>query len=495
MGVMNDHGRAFLCGRRAGCPDDCFPGLNMKRLAVSVVALFSVSAHAAIGAAGPSSTKSGTSVVLNYNSTGQPIDSVSRSIAAGTLLGELLVKDSIKVAGPAGDLAVTTQRVTTAAEVAGSIARGFVKGAGVVGIGVMAYDLVTAVRGRMNGSVAEADVGKSPTDVSQQRWCVYGKNDSSGNPLYCDTSAGGAVQKYENYVRAWEISTNNRLQCGSDVNGNPVYGSVSVVLKSVHSSGTAYYYDEHQVCSGPSRYFDVYSTFATVNKLADQVVKQCEGGASVGADGKCPTGIYTPVTATQLQDMIKSAVTQAVAKDHSLSPAADIKETGSMSVTGSPSTQTGKPTTKTTTSPTGSTTETTTPTYNISYGPTISWTTTNTTVTNVTQGGTTTTTTTTETKPTEEATDGMCKLYPDSLACQKVGDPPKDEIPKTDRTVSVAQESVSLPEGCPADIPLPGGKVLSYASACDAAQKIRPVVIAAGVLSALLIAVAALRSS
>lgn len=445
----------------------------MKRLAVSAVALFSVSAHAAIGAAGPSSTKSGTSVVVNYNSTGQPIDSVSRSIAAGTLLGELLIKDQMKVAGPAGDLAVTTQRLTTAAEVAGSIARGFVKGAGVIGIGVMAYDLVTSVRARMNGAVAEADAGTAPSDKSTPNFCIYGYSVPSP---YCGATHGAVANKWytDNYA-------STQPDCSPGVKG-------TYTLAYDKNISTYYYYNVINSCTGSKSQI-------TVQQTANIIVKECNNGASIGADGKCPTGIYAPVTATQLQDMIKSAVTQAIAKDHSLSPAADIKETGSMSVTGSPSTQTGKPTTKTNTSPTGSTTETTTPTYNISYGPTISWTTTNTTITNVTQGGTTTTTTTTETKPTEEATDGMCKLYPDSLACQKVGDPPKDEIPKTDRTVSVAQESVSLPEGCPADIPLPGGKVLSYASACDAAQKIRPVVIAAGVLSALLIAVAALRSS
>lgn len=482
---MNDCGRAFLRGRRAGCPDDRFPGLSMKSF-VFAVALFSVSAHAAIGAAGPSSTKSGTSVVVNYNPAGQPIDSVSRSIAAGTLLGELLVKDQMKVAGPAGDLAVTTQRVTTAAEVAGSIARGFVKGSGVIGIGVMAYDLVTAFRGRMNGSAAELDAGKAPVDKVVENWCVSGHNDAQGNPKYCSTSAPAAWQLY------WS-STTHTVVCGYDSSGNEVQGSITPVLASIHSSGEAYYYDERWVCNGPSRFFDSSYFAGSVLKKANVTQKTCSDGGSTGADGKCPTGIYTPVTASQLQDMIKGAVTQAIAKDHSLSPSADIKETGSMSVTGSPSTQTGKPTTKTTTSPTGSTTETATPTYNISYGPTISWTTTNTTVTNVTQGGTTTTTTTTETRPTEEATDGMCKLYPDSLACQKVGDPPKDEIPKTTQTVTVSPEAVNLPEGCPADISLPGGNVLSYATACDAAQKIRPVVIAAGVLAGLLIAVAALR--
>lgn len=464
----------------------------MKKIALACLALFSVSAQAAINNSTPTGVRSGSSITINYASNGTPLVSSARTVTTGANSGEMLIRDMLNLSGPAGNLPVTAQRVTTAAEVAGSIARGFVKGAGVIGIGVMAYDLVTAVRGRMNGSVAEADVGKSPTDVSQQRWCVYGKNDSSGNPLYCDTSAGGAVQKYENYVRAWEISTNNRLQCGSDVNGRPVYGSVSVVLKSVHSSGTAYYYDEHQVCSGPSRYFDIYSTFATVNKLSDQVVKQCEGGASVGADGKCPTGIYTPVTAPQLQEMIKTAVTTAIAKEHSLSPAADITETGTRTLTG-PATQTGAATTTTTTTATGSSTQTSTPTYNYTYGgDTITYNTTNTTVNNVTSNGVTTTTTTTETKPAEP-TEGMCKLYPDSLACQKVGDPPKDEIPKATQTVTVSPEAVNLPEGCPADIPLPGGKVLSYATACDAAQKIRPVVIAAGVLAGLLIAVAALR--
>lgn len=457
----------------------------MKKIALACLALFSVSAQAAINNSTPTGVRSGSSITINYASNGTPLVSSARTVTTGANSGEMLIRDMLNLSGPAGNLPVTAQRVTTAAEVAGSIARGFVKGAGILGIGVMAYDLVTAVRGRMNGSAAEVDVGKAPVDKVVENWCVIGYSDAQGNPKYCATSAPAAWELY------WS-STTHTVGCGYDSTGKEVQGSITPVLGSIHSSGEAYYYNERWVCNGPSRFFDSTYSAGIVQKKANVTQKTCPDGGSTGADGKCPTGIYTPVTAPQLQEMIKTAVTTAIAKEHSLSPAADITETGTRTLTG-PATQTGAATTTTTTTATGSSTQTSTPTYNYTYGgDTITYNTTNTTVNNVTNNGVTTTTTTTETKPAEP-TEGMCKLYPDSLACQKVGDPPRDEIPKTTQTVTVSPEAVNLPEGCPADIPLPGGKVLSYATACDAAQKIRPVVIAAGVLAGLLIAVAALR--
>lgn len=427
---------------------------SVLRCGIVFGALYSVQvAHAAITQAGPTATRSGNSFVVSYASNGTPIASASRSVSAGATSGEMLIRDMLNVSGPAGNLPVTVQRATTAAEVAGSIARGFVKGLGVVGVGVLAYDLITGIRGRLNGSVAEIDLGTAASTVTKERWCVYGKNDSAGNPLYCSTSAGGAVQLYESAVRAWEVSTNNRLQCGSDVNGNPVYGTVSVVLKSVHSSGAAYYYDERRVCSGPSRYFDVYSTFATVNRLADRVVKECADGASVGADGKCPTGVYSPVTATQLQDLIKSAVTTAIAEQHLGSPGASAVETAPMKVTG-PATQVGTATTATTTANGQTTTQTTTPTYQYSYaGDTINYNTVNNTTTTVVNNSTgTTQSASTETKP-ETKVPGLCDLFPSISACQKL-DTPEDSsaIPPQPWTPSITPHVFSSSATCPAPI-------------------------------------------
>lgn len=105
------------------------------------------------------------------------------------------------------------------------------------------------------------------------------------------------------------------------------------------------------------------------------------------------------------------------------------------SLTG-PASQTGTPTSSTTTGPTGTVQTTTTPTYNYTYqGDTITYNTTNTTVTNTTNtSGQTTTTTTTETKPQDKS--DLCAQYPDIAACAKLGTPTDAEpIPK--RTINV----------------------------------------------------------
>lgn len=505
---MNDYGRAFLCGRRAGCPDDCFPGLNMKRLAFFAVALFSVSAHAAISPAGPAvEVLPGNGYRILQGASLNATAPLSRSIV-GSSAG-VTVTDTINVAGKAGNMAVQVGRLASHEVLGAALARSLPLVSTAVAVVSLLNDL--RVKDGMR------DPGQSSILITDDNWCVYGKNDSSGNPLYCGTSAQQAETKYEDWWKSYKTSTQGSYNptCGY-TNGQPVYGTWSVVSDGVSSDGTAYYYKERRVCNGPTSYYDSLGSWSIVTKRASKTRNGCpkiidsltgqlyEPGLS--GDGKCLTGRYTNPVAesdiiegtarlvstssgqTSLSDIAKALL--AAGLTIGTNPA----DTPVKSLTG-PASQTGTPTSSTTTGPTGTVQTTTTPTYNYTYqGDTITYNITNTTTTTTTNtSGQTTTTTTTETRPTEEPADGMCKLYPDSLACQKVGDPPNDEIPKTDRTVSVAQESVSLPEGCPADIPLPGGNVLSYASACDAAQKIRPVVIAAGVLSALLIAVAALR--
>lgn len=104
-------------------------------------------------------------------------------------------------------------------------------------------------------------------------------------------------------------------------------------------------------------------------------------------------------------------------------------------------------------------------------------------------------TTNDQTKPdtTETKDPGLCDMYPNILACQKLGDVPNDQVPKKTVNVDYSPESVDLPVGCPADLQLPHGQVLSYASSCQAATSARPFVIALASLSALLLVVAVVR--
>lgn len=416
--------------------------------------LYSVQiAHAAISQAGPTATRSGTSFVVSYASNGTPIASASRSVSAGATSGEMLIRDMLTVSGPAGNLPVTVQRVTTAAEVAGSIARGFVKGLGVVGVGVLAYDLITGIRGRLNGSVAEVDSGSAPASTIVDKWCVTGILDSSGNYKHCASSAAAAAQKAYDYDYLARTQSNDQPICGYS-NGVGVPAAQRLSLDDVHSSGEMYYYSRRVTCSGPTQYFtdQVYGYYNS-KKIGTESVLSCPGGGQVGADGKCATGVYAPVTVTQLQNLIKSAVTTAVADQHLKSPAASAVETAPMTVTG-PATQVGTATTTTTNANGQTTTQTTTPTYQYSYaGDTINYNTVNNTTTTVVNNSTGTgQSTSTETKP-ETKVPGLCDLFPAISACQKL-DTPEDSssIPPQPWTPSITPHVFSSSATCPAPI-------------------------------------------
>lgn len=427
---------------------------SVLRCGIVFGALYSVQvAHAAITQAGPTATRSGNSFVVSYASNGTPIASASRSVSAGATSGEMLIRDMLTVSGPAGNLPVTVQRATTAAEVAGSIARGFVKGLGVVGVGVLAYDLITGIRGRLNGSVAEVDSGSAPASTIVDKWCVTGILDSSGNYKHCASSAAAAAQKAYDYDYSARTQSNNQPICGY-LDGVGVLAVQRLSLDDVHSSGEMYYYSRRVTCSGPTQYFtnQVYGYYNS-KKIGTESVLSCPGGGQVGADGKCATGVYSPVTVTQLQDLIKSAVTTAIAEQHLKSPGASAVETAPMTVTG-PATQVGTATTTTTNANGQTTTQTTTPTYQYSYaGDTINYNTVNNATTTVVNNSTgITQSTSTETKP-ETKVPGLCDLFPSISACQKL-DTPEDSsaIPPQPWTPSITPHVFSSSATCPAPI-------------------------------------------
>jgi len=201
-------------------------------------------------------------------------------------------------------------------------------------------------------------------------------------------------------------------------------------------------------------------------------------GAPAMPDGKCPTarGLWAPVSngdaASRLESFDPPAVAElpAIAED-ALSRGQSIP--GVQGATGvGPSSVPGTPTTTTTTNPDGSTTTVTkTPTTNYTYnGDTVNYTTTIVTVTN--NGGSTTTTV----EGTTPEESDQCKLYPDSLACAKLGDPSGADPVATVRSVPWEVEDLGLGAGCPAPVTWEVfGLTLTwgYQPVCDVAPLIR----------------------
>ncbi len=134
----------------------------------------------------------------------------------------------------------------------------------------------------------------------------------------------------------------------------------------------------------------------------------------------------------------------------------------SISVSG-PQSQTSDPSVSTKTGPAGTVTTTTTNNYQYNYaGDTINYTVNQTTVTQPTAPDGTTETTTETSDKTPEKTN--CELYPKSIGCMELGEAEEGEIPEREEELELSPEDVALPSGCPADLSLPGGRVVSYAS-------------------------------
>lgn len=180
---------------------------------------------------------------------------------------------------------------------------------------------------------------------------------------------------------------------------------------------------------------------------------------------------YAPPAESRLPDIARDAIERGVG----------IQGTP-QSVSG-PSSQQGTPQVTTTTNPDGTTrTETKTPTYNYTYSPT----TVNYTVTNVTTvnnaGDITTTVETVEPEPSEE-----CKLNPQAIQCQELGEGTAEPLQR--ESIPVAPESVPFVSaaGCPT---FPGFSIYGKAYTidttgfCDVAQQLRVIFLALGAASA-----------
>lgn len=386
----------------------------------------------------------------------------------------------ITLAGKAGPLPVNVTRVIPWGLLGNAIARSLP----IVGAISAVNDLAQAIRMQQVGSDWMVDPGTDPSIQTRDAWVGYSSADSQKIVSSSPSSTCSAI------AADW----------GNKLPG----GSASVVDVSISNN----YFEQpgdSYICrinyTWPSGSYGIATT--TISKSVESYngCPSIPNGAIVieGSDGRCPTGRYDVPASVYLPEnvhkvpsaVLKSVVESLDSRSENFYPP-DAQLPAISGVSG-PSSQTGQPVSTTTTTDSGNKTVTTTPVYNYTYsGDTITYNITETTITNNTQNGQTTTETTTTTKPADK---GMCDLYPDALACAKLGEVKDSAIAPIIKNVDISPEDVALPSGCPADLALPGGRVVSYASACDAAQKMRPLVIAAGVFSALLIAVAAIRGN
>jgi len=212
-----------------------------------------------------------------------------------------------------------------------------------------------------------------------------------------------------------------------------------------------------------------------------------------------------PATDSELEDAI---YTELVARGMGSDLARRLIEAGYTptpdEVTGTgPSSVPGDTITSTTSGPAGTTSTTTNTTHNLNYNTNTTNNTTTVTITNTTTTTTTTPDGTTTTETTESAPEGQtepppeekpfCELYPDASACAKLDVPATDPNESEDVTVTLTPTGGFGAEGgsCPPPFPfvVQGRSYqISYAQACDFFSAVRPVVIAAAMLSALLIA-------
>lgn len=444
----------------------------IKKTLLFASLVLALPASAFVSSAGPAVVRTGaSSLVVQYAKNGTPLAVGQRSIAAGATSGEALIRDMLNAAGPAGNLPLTVSRTVTASAVAAGLARVAVKAVPGVSLAVAAADLLSGAGVRIGPNGVELDSGVESTLVDDLSYQV------SNGPI-----AGSMSQACSAYAQAFGGSTSGYRD--GKIVWEP-YGIDPIVVPQ----GSGYLCKVYLV--------DPFTGGRTLHRNEPVVTyktqkESCGTGIS-RLDGLCETGVYSPATESQVLSALErlSKKVDAAVSLRALIDAGGYADAKSISISG-PQAQTSAPSVSTKTGPAGTVTTTTTNNYQYNYaGDTINYTVNQTTVTQTTAPDGTTETTTETSDKTPEKTN--CELYPKSIGCMELGEPEESEIPEREEELELSPEDVALPSGCPSDLALPGGRVISYASACDAAQKMRPLVIAAGVLSALLIAVAAIR--
>jgi len=389
-----------------------------------------------------------------------------RQILNGLLQGSVRLMDTVPVRGAAAEaLSLAAARTVAASEIPPLAVA--VAIAGAVQVGSAVWDALQVAKARKNNGGFEIEVGGSFSSDTIYTW---------GESVYASAASACNARSASIYAQA---------QAGWNADGYSVTNKrIAEVREDASSWGCTLAYDAVKGADVQSRTVDTGGGKSNTAYCFDE-----NGVGTIRpTGGLCPDGSWQPATAEQVRDRIAAKMPQVDAPGivrQALDQNVPIPGEHPVSLSG-PSSAPSQTSTSTTTGPNGTSTTTTTINNNYNYaGDTMTW---NTTTTTTHPDGSQTTTT--PPKPPDDRSE--CEKNPKAIGCMDAGDPPDGDVPKSSVTVSYTPESVDLPSGCPADIDLGDGHVLSYGRICDSMTAIRPFVIACALLLALGICLVAL---
>lgn len=432
--------------------------------------------------------------------------------------GGLRVADPVTINGRAGPLAVTVGRSAGWAAIGGAVGRCLAMANPACAIGSAAYTIYSAYRVTPDGAGGLLwDPGIEEEQVPSY-YCQAREGDAasgrSGPSLdqACAASAGAAAWQRNvttNGVQGVERTTYQVSGCS----GSGASRTCTIETRRTY----AYPPDMCTICTKDTGWLPAGSRIAgnpsnqpqcPASIDASNPAYNIPAGSPKGFDGRCPTARYnhqprTPQAVGDLwNDYPPENIPQAIdATKDALKGGFDVPAEPA-GITG-PGSQTGTPTSSSTTGPNGTTTTQKTPTYTYNYGGStsnqITYQTTYTTVVTTCAGaGSCSTTTTTETPdaPAPQDPEDPCTANPTRVGCTPMGDAPTGEIPKkTEPALTFESEAVSLAVGCPAPYPLGNGHSFDYGPICEVATIVKPAVVGLGLFSAALMCLMAVRRS
>lgn len=373
--------------------------------------------------------------------------------------------DAMTVKGPAGDLSLQVSRTATNRAI-GKASALAVRALPTVAVGVALWDIWDEnfrVRPDGAGGLVE-DPGQDPVDTPSYSCRVGASAPFTGSSVWgaCEQALEAEKAKYTDPYYGTNKVWTNQSNCQTYVDPLANSGACSRTFNG-GGAGTIMINSAWQKTS--------LRQCPAVVDFSNPIYSQPGGPAM--PDGKCPTGRYDrPLSVDAAADRFSAsppADPSAVARD-----AIDRGQQIDASPGGisGPASQTGQPTTRTTTNPDGTVrTETKTPTYNFNYGPSsVTWTVTNTTIIN--NNGQTTTINETPAPATQEDPEDPCTRNPDRIGCAKFGEPPAGEVPKSEKPITYAP--VPFAGGsCPSSVPWSAfgrSYAFEFTPLCDAAS-------------------------
>jgi len=449
-------------------------------------------------AAGPLATAIANGYVFSYSPSGQPVVAPARSYISGAEAGSVIARDAVNLAQPGSGLSVQTSRTVPW----GNIARGIGSAASRALPWVTGALVVCAILDQA-GVECPPGAGGALMDPGTTQQTVNGFSGSGSFAANSGCGAGASGTGFGTTVPAAASDLVAKLAASRSgctlpftTSGGGTHNySYTYAVNSCGASSCSIVKTTNQTTvynSGSTVTFNPVTSSITVG-FSPSSTSQCPpltGGIvpQPWPDGTCPTDLLVEPSEQELSDAVEQRGNRTAAPDalrELVENGQPIQAPGPGVVTG-PSSIVGS--TTTTTTPTG--TETRTTSYAFDYSPDrVTW---GRVETGTDVNGNTSTTTTTGTDNAEDG-PGLCELYPDILACAKLGEAPDEVVPTSTREVDF--EAVDLgSSGCPGPIDLGDGKTFSYEPLCDNLETVRPLIIAVGFVMAALIIVNALRA-